>query len=164
MKKLVLSISITLTTSLCFSQGILDNYLTDQLTYVEVGSSTEGLIQPQDLDFKANSNELWVMNKVTNNSMQGNFNTTGGSFIVFYDAGLTGQTSEYRKDSHAGHFMMNASAVAFGEKPVKIRSIVKHPVSMGDIAKLMPETVVEVPEKAAIYFMARKWANLVLET
>ena len=45
-----------------------------------------------------------------------------------------------------------------------IRSIVKHPVSMGDIAKLMPETVVEVPEKAAIYFMARKWANLVLET
>ena len=35
---------------------------------------------------------------------------------------------------------------------------------MGDIAKLMPETVMEVPEKAAIYFMARKWANLVLET
>ena len=55
-------------------------------------------------------------------------------------------------------------AVAFGNKPVKIRSIVKHPVSMGDIAKLMPETIVEVPEKAAIYFMARKWANLVLET
>ena len=55
-------------------------------------------------------------------------------------------------------------AIAFGDKPVKIRSIVKHPVSMGNIAKLMPETVVEVPEKAAIYFMARKWANLVLET
>jgi len=54
-------------------------------------------------------------------------------------------------------------AVAFGDKPVKIRSIVKHPVSMGDIAKLMPETIVEIPEKAAIYFMARKWANLVLE-
>ena len=56
------------------------------------------------------------------------------------------------------------SAVAFGEKAVKIRSIVEHPVSMGNIAKLMPNTVVEVPEKAAIYFMARKWANLVLET
>ncbi len=55
-------------------------------------------------------------------------------------------------------------AVAFGDKLVKIRSIVKHPVSMGNIAKLMPETIVEVPEKAAIYFMARKWANLVLET
>ena len=56
------------------------------------------------------------------------------------------------------------SAVAFGEEPVKIRSVVEHPVSMGNIAKLMPKSVVEVPEMAAIYFMARKWANLVLET
>ena len=56
------------------------------------------------------------------------------------------------------------SAVAFGKKPVKIRSVVEHPVSMGNIAKLMPKSVVEVPEMAAIYFMARKWANLVLET
>ena len=55
-------------------------------------------------------------------------------------------------------------AVAFGDKPVKIRSVVEHPVSMGNIAKLMPKSVVEVPEMAAIYFMARKWANLVLET
>lgn len=54
-------------------------------------------------------------------------------------------------------------ATAFGDKPVKIRSIVKHPVSMGDVTKLMPETVVDVPEKAAIYFMARKWANLALK-
>ena len=34
---------------------------------------------------------------------------------------------------------------------------------MGDVTKLMPETVVDVPEKAAIYFMARKWANLALK-
>ena len=54
-------------------------------------------------------------------------------------------------------------ATAFGDKPVKIRSIVKHPVSMGDVTKLMPETVVDVPEKAAIYFMARKWANFALK-
>ena len=56
------------------------------------------------------------------------------------------------------------SAIAFGEKPIKIRSVIGHPVSMGQIAKLMPNTIIEVPEKAAIYFMARKWANLVLET
>ena len=56
-------------------------------------------------------------------------------------------------------------AIAFGEEPVKIRSIVNHPVTMGDgIATLKPESIVEVPEMAAIYFMARKWANLVLET
>lgn len=57
------------------------------------------------------------------------------------------------------------NAVVFGNKPVKIRSIVNHPVTMGNnIAKLTPESVVEVPEMAAVYFMARKWANLVLET
>ena len=55
-------------------------------------------------------------------------------------------------------------ATVFGEKATKIRSVVNHPVSMGNIAKLMTDSVVEVPEKAAIYFMARKWANLVLET
>ena len=61
------------------------------------------------------------------------------------------------------YFDPMSKAIAFGDEPVKIRSIVKHPVSMGDIAKLMPETIVEVPEKAAIYFMARKWAHLVIE-
>ena len=56
-------------------------------------------------------------------------------------------------------------AIAFGEEPVKVRSIVNHPVTMGDgIATLKPESVVELPEMAAIYFMARNWAHLALET
>ena len=56
-------------------------------------------------------------------------------------------------------------ALAFGNNNVRIRSIVKHPVTMGDgLATLKPESVVDMPEMAAIYFMARKWAHLVLET
>ncbi len=56
-------------------------------------------------------------------------------------------------------------ALAFGNNNVRIRSIVKHPVTMGDgLAILKPESVVDMPEMAAIYFMARKWAHLVLET
>ncbi|RZD37315.1 MAG: DNA primase catalytic subunit PriS [Methanobacteriota archaeon] len=56
-------------------------------------------------------------------------------------------------------------ATAFGDDLVKVRSIVNHPVIMGDgLAKLKPNSVVELPEKVAIYFMARKWAHLVLET
>ena len=56
-------------------------------------------------------------------------------------------------------------AIAFGEEPVKVRSIVNHPVIMGDgIATLKPESVVELPEMAAVYFMARNWAHLALET
>jgi DNA primase small subunit len=56
-------------------------------------------------------------------------------------------------------------AIAFGDNLVKIRSIVSHPVTMGDgLTTLKPESVVDLPEKTAIYFMARNWANLVLET
>ena len=56
-------------------------------------------------------------------------------------------------------------ATAFGDDLVKVRSIVNHPVTMGDgLAKLKPNSIVELPEKVAIYFMARKWAHLVLET
>jgi len=55
-------------------------------------------------------------------------------------------------------------ATAFGDNLVKIRSIVNHPVTMGNgLAKLEPNSISEMPEKAAIYFMARKWAHLVLE-
>ena len=32
------------------------------------------------------------------------------------------------------------------------------------IATLKPESVVELPEMAAVYFMARNWAHLALET
>jgi len=56
-------------------------------------------------------------------------------------------------------------AIAFSDNLVKIRSIVRHPVTMGDgLATLKPESVVDLPEMAAIYFMARNWAHLVLET
>ena len=56
-------------------------------------------------------------------------------------------------------------AIAFGDNLVKIRSIVSHPVTMGDgITTLKPESVVDLPERTAIYFMARNWAHLVLET
>ena len=56
-------------------------------------------------------------------------------------------------------------AIAFGNNLVRIRSIVSHPVTMGDgLATLKPESVAELPEMAAIYFMARNWAHLVLET
>ena len=56
-------------------------------------------------------------------------------------------------------------AIAFGNNLVKIRSIVNHPVTMGEgLTTLKPESVVDLPEMAAIYFMARNWAHLVLET
>ena len=54
--------------------------------------------------------------------------------------------------------------IAFGDKPIKIRSIMPHPVQMGNEFKLEREEVTELPEYAAIYFMARKFATLCLDT
>jgi hypothetical protein len=87
-----------------FGQAIIDRYLTDALTYTDIVISSDQVDNPRDLDFKPHTNELWVMLRGGNN---------GGSFVIVHNAGLPGQTDEYRKDSHSGHFMTQASAMAF---------------------------------------------------
>ncbi len=54
--------------------------------------------------------------------------------------------------------------IVFSDKPIKIRSIMPHPVQMGNEFKLKREEITELPEYAAIYFMARKFATLCLDT
>jgi len=77
-------------------------------------------------------------------------------------SGLKVTTMDYKK---LERFDPMKDAIAFGNNLVRIRSIVSHPVTMGDgLATLKPERVAELPEMAAIYFMARNWAHLVLET
>jgi hypothetical protein len=88
------------------AQNFIDKYLTDPLVYTTVGSSTHGVSQPKDLDFKPNSNELWVVNYG---------NASGGTVIVFYNAGLPNQSHQFRKDSHTSHFMRQSSALAIGD-------------------------------------------------
>lgn len=83
----------------------LDRYLTDPLTYTDVVTSTDQVNQPRDLDFKPNSHELWVLNK----------GTTGSGTVIVHNTGMMGQTDEYRKDTHSGHFTVNGSAMAFSE-------------------------------------------------
>ncbi len=87
-------------------QACIDRYLTDALTYTTIVSSTDQVNQPRDLDFKPNSNELWVMNKGGG---------AGGSMVIVRNAGLPGQTDTYKKDTHSDHFMIQASAMAFSE-------------------------------------------------
>ncbi len=92
----------------CYSQvNYLDNYLSAALTLTTIGdSANSNVIHPRDLDFKPNSNELWVCNLGAQ---------TGGSIVIFYNAGQPNQSSEYRKDSHSSHFMVYPSAMAFGD-------------------------------------------------
>ena len=92
------------TAMVCSGQVIIDRYLTDPLTYTTIVTSADQVSQPRDLDFKPNSNELWVMNRGGSN---------GGSMVIVHNAGMTGQTDVYKKDTHSSHFMTQASAMAF---------------------------------------------------
>ena len=89
-----------------FSQNYIDKYLTDPLTYSVIGNSSNSVNKPRDLDFKPNTNELWVINYGT---------SQGGSAVIFYNAGEINQISQYRKDSHTSHFMVYPSALAFSQ-------------------------------------------------
>ena len=89
-----------------FSQSFIDKYLTDPLVYTTIANSSNSINKPRDLDFKPNTNELWVVNYGT---------TNGGNVVIVYNAGQPNQSSQYRKDSHTGHFMMYPSALAFSD-------------------------------------------------
>lgn len=100
--------TLVVSSALCtgaFAQATIDRYLTDPLTYTDIVTSVDQVNNPRDLDFKPHSNELWVM-------LRG---TSGGSFVIVRDAGLPGQTDQYKKDTHSSHFMVQASAMAFSD-------------------------------------------------
>ncbi len=84
----------------------LDSYIGNPVTLTTIGTSTNQLNQPRDLDFKPNSNELWVCQYG---------NTAGGTMDIFFNAGLPNQTNQLRHDSHADHFFFYPSAIAFSE-------------------------------------------------
>ncbi len=115
MKRIVLVCAVMIGVVGANAQNAIDNYITDSLTFHEFGNAGDGLVQPQDLDFVPGTFDLWVMNRLTNNSFPGNYNTTGGSFVTFMNAGQPSQTSQYRKDSHNNHFMTNASSFEMGD-------------------------------------------------
>ncbi len=108
MKSILLLAILILFVMICplKAQNYIDKYLTNPLTYTTIGTSSNSLNQPRDLDFKPNTNELWVVNRAT---------SAGGSVVIFYNAGGSNQTAQYRKDSHSSHFMMYPSALAFSD-------------------------------------------------
>ncbi|RYZ49736.1 MAG: hypothetical protein EOP49_15575, partial [Sphingobacteriales bacterium] len=89
-----------------FSQNLIDNYLSGTPTYTVIANASQSVNQPRDLDFKPFTNELWLINRGGSN---------GGSNVIIYNAGQQNQTTQYRMDTHAGHFMIYPSAIAFGD-------------------------------------------------
>ncbi|MEO8590328.1 MAG: hypothetical protein ABI432_13220 [Flavobacteriales bacterium] len=107
MKVLYTSIVLAAFTATASGQSAIDRYLSGPLTYTTVVDIGDTVYQPTDLGFKPNTNELWVLNR--------GMDSNGGSFIIVHDAGMPDQVSQYRKDSHSGHFMTYASSMAWSD-------------------------------------------------
>lgn len=109
MKKNILLLMLAIT-SCCFfasaQPNFLDSYIGNTVTLTTIGTSTNQLNQPRDLDFKPHSNELWVVNYGS---------TNGSDMVIFYNAGQANQSSQYRKDTHTSHFMRLCNSFAFGD-------------------------------------------------
>ncbi len=87
-------------------QNPIDRYINTTPIATVVADSKAKVSSPQDLDFcrvPGREKELWILNKGDAN---------GGTVVIVYNAGTSTQWTEYRHDSHAGHFMMNASGIA----------------------------------------------------
>ncbi|OJW81494.1 MAG: hypothetical protein BGO69_08890 [Bacteroidetes bacterium 46-16] len=88
------------------AQSQLDNYLTGTNTFTVIGTASDNLTSPHDLDFvPGRPDEWWVLNKEAN----------GGSIVIFFDAGKVTQSVQFRRDSHNEHFMARSVALAMGD-------------------------------------------------
>lgn len=102
-----------LCSQIAFGQQSIDAYITDSIknNFVLVASSTNSLVSPIDLDFYPDQskrpNELWILNQGTK--------STGGSTEIVFNANKSSRTYKYVKDGNSWHFMVMASAMAFGD-------------------------------------------------
>ena len=76
----------------------------DAPTFTEIAQRSDRIQEPQDLDFHpTRENELWVINKGTENS--------GSSTLTITDADTPEQEEERRVDGNAWHFVVLGSAL-----------------------------------------------------
>ena len=87
----------------------IDGYINNTATINQVAGSGDQISAPTDLDFHPvlTNKELWVINKGTEAS--------GGSTVTISDAGEAGQTSLWKQDGNAWHFMSLPTGMAFSQ-------------------------------------------------
>ena len=88
------------------AQNLIDNCLNGPFTITTVADVNNQVLAPRDLEFKPNTDELWVLNKA---------DFGGGTNVIIYHAGTPSQVTEYRKDSHSSHFMLIPAAFSFSD-------------------------------------------------
>jgi len=65
----------------------------------------------------------WELIDSNSDEIYANRSLPGGSSVIYFDAGMNEQTSEYRKDVASSHFMNTASAMAFDDEGFFANSI-----------------------------------------
>ena len=87
----------------------IDAYVNTTFTVDQVAGTSNQVNSPTDLDFHPvlTNKELWVCNRGTEAS--------GGSTVTIYNAGEASQTSLYKQDGNAWHFMSLPTGIAFSQ-------------------------------------------------
>jgi hypothetical protein len=87
----------------------VDGYINVSVNVNMVAGPSNQVNDPTDLDFHPvlTNKELWVCNRGTEN--------TGGSSVTIYDAGEAAQSSVWKQDGNAWHFMSLPTGIAFSQ-------------------------------------------------
>ncbi|MBL4594429.1 MAG: T9SS type A sorting domain-containing protein, partial [Flavobacteriales bacterium] len=93
--------------------NIIDDYVGVTPIITQIGNSSDQIATPSDLDFHPalSNKQLWVVNKGHSN----NTSSGGSSMVIFDNAGEASQTSVYKKDGNAKHFMNSTTGIAFSK-------------------------------------------------
>ena len=88
--------------------NILYGYITEPIDIQTLATSSDGLNFPRDLAFHPHRSrrELWVINR--------DVEADGGSTLTLFNAGEDNQSSLWRRDGNAYHFMALPTALDFG--------------------------------------------------
>lgn len=88
---------------------IIGSYQVGTPTFEILADQSDEINRPMDLDFHPtlSENQLWVINKGTENS--------GGATVIITNTGEANQTSEMLQDGNAWHFMSLPTGIAFSD-------------------------------------------------
>lgn len=107
-----MKIKIVLLACLLFSYKIdaqnIENYLKGGVVLKTLGTSTNGVKLPRDLDFRPGKAELWVVNKGGTTTSIG-----PGEMVVFTNATSNNPTSSVKKEGGSNHFFNSVASFSF---------------------------------------------------
>lgn len=105
MKLRIIFISIIFSTVNLF--GSTTQLINGNINKVEIANSSNNISYPTDIDFNPQiPGQLWVLNHGLEN---------GGTTVIIDRPGTDESSFDYRKDGNAWHFMVYATALAFGD-------------------------------------------------